>query len=197
MARIEPLTIREWPPEMRAALAAMTPPAPRHPSLPVENRPKAMNTLGIFARHTELAHAFFTFNGHIIRATTLTERQRELLVLRVASLRGCTYEWSQHVLIAADTGLTDEEIRRVADDPTSAEWSALEGAMLRAAGELVADGVIADGTWAQLAADLDPQQLLDLIFTVGAYETLAYMMRSFDLALDDDLVEALAEYGDG
>ena len=196
MARIEPLPIREWPPEMRAALAAMTPPEPRHPSIPVDDRPKAMNTLGIFARHTTLAHAFFTFNGHIIRATTLTERQRELIVLRVAALRECTYEWTQHVLIAGDAGLTREEIDRVSSDPASPAWGELEGAILGAVGELVHDGVIADPTWAVLAAELDAQQLLDLIFTVGAYETLAYMMRSFDLALDDDLLEAVARADD-
>jgi len=31
------------------------------------------------------------------------------------------------------------------------------------------------------------QQLIDLIFTVGSYHTLAMLMRSFGLALDDDL----------
>jgi alkylhydroperoxidase family enzyme len=197
MARIEPLPIRDWPPEMRAALAAMTPPEPRHASLRVENRPKAMNTLGTFAHHTALAHAFFTFNGHIIRATTLTERQRELLVLRVASLRECRYEWSQHLLIAGDTGLTGEEIARIESDPSSVLWSSLEAAMLRAVAELIEDGAIAAPTWATLATELDAQQLLDLVFTVGAYETLAWMMRSFALELDDDLLEAVARSDDG
>ena len=46
MPRIEPLPINEWPREMRAALAAMTPPNPRHPILSAANRPKGLNTLG-------------------------------------------------------------------------------------------------------------------------------------------------------
>jgi alkylhydroperoxidase family enzyme len=197
VSRIAPLPISQWPPEMRAALAAMTPPEPRHPKLPVENRPKAINTLGTFAHHTTLAHAFFTFNGHILRSTTLSERQRELLVLRVAALRGCRYEWSQHLLIAGEVGLTDKEIDRIDADPASPLWSNIDAAMLRAVAEMLADGVIAERTWAELVAELDVQQLLDLIFTVGAYETLAWMMRSFDLELDDDLLEALAESADG
>lgn len=196
MARIEPLPIREWPPEMRDALAAMTPPVPRHAKLPVENRPKAMNTLGTFAHHTVLAHAFFTFNGHIIRGTTLTERQRELLVLRIASLRECRYEWTQHLLIAGDAGLDGEEIARIESDPASPLWNDLEAAMLRAVAELVDGGVITEPTWAVLAAELDAQQLLDLIFTVGAYETLAWMMRSVDLELDDDLQELVTPASD-
>ena len=59
--------------------------------------------------------------------------------------------------------------------------------MVRAVDELVRDAKIADGTWAVLAAELDQQQLMDLVFTVGAYEILAMALRSFGVELDDDL----------
>ena len=60
--------------------------------------------------------------------------------------------------------------------------------MLAAADELVADARIADATYAALASSLDTQQLMDIVFTVGAYEVFAMVMRSFDVALDDDLL---------
>ncbi|MFC5745863.1 carboxymuconolactone decarboxylase family protein [Actinomadura rugatobispora] len=187
MARVEPLPIKKWPPEMREALAAMVPPAPRHSQPTSEGRPKALNTLGTFAHHPALARAFFTFNGHILMATTLTERQRELLVLRVATLRSCSYEWAQHVFMAHDAGLTDDEIGRVAWGADAPYWDPLDAALLRATDELIRDGAIADPTWATLSGGLDEQQLMDVIFTVGAYETLAWLMRSFDLEFDEDL----------
>jgi len=199
MARIEPLPIREWPPAMRDALAAMLPPEPRHPQPEQADRPKALNTLGTFAHHPALARAYLTFSGHVIMATTLTERQRELLVLRVAARRRSGYEWAQHVFMARDAGLTDEEIARVAFGPDAPFWSGLDAALLRAVDELVDDGAIGDATWATLSADLDAQQLLDVIFTVGSYEVLAWMMRSFDLPLDDDIAGLLgvdADQGD-
>jgi AhpD family alkylhydroperoxidase len=187
MARVDPLPIREWPPAMREALAAMQPPEPRHPVPIQEGRPKALNTLGTFAHHPALARAYFTFNGHVMLATTLTLRQRELLILRVAALRQCAYEWAQHVVVARDVGLTDDEIARVAWGPDAPFLDPFEAALIRSVDELVEDGVIGDTTWETLAADLDRQQLIDLIFTVGSYHTLAMLMRSFDLALDDDL----------
>lgn len=189
MARIEPIPIREWPAEMRPALAAMTPPEPRHPQPSSVDRPKALNLLSTYAHHPALAQAFFTFNGHLMRATTLTERQRELLVLRVASRRECRYEWAQHLFMAGDAGLADEEIARIAAEPGSPLWSDVEGALLRAVDELIDDGAIATSTWETLAAELNAQQLLDVIYTVGAYETLAWMIRSVDIRLDDDLQE--------
>ena len=186
MARIEPLAIGEWPPEMRDALAAMNPPNPRFVVQKKEGRPKALNTLGTFAHHPALARAFLTFNGHLLMATTLTERQREMLVLRTAALRSCGYEWMQHVFVGRDAGLDDEEISRIAFGPDAPFWTDLEAAMLRAVDELVGDGAISDATWSMLSKELDTQQILDLIFTVGAYETLAWMMRSLGLELDDE-----------
>ena len=61
--------------------------------------------------------------------------------------------------------------------------------MVRAVDELLADALISDGTWAVLAAELDVQQLMDLVFTVGAYDLLAMAFRSFGVELDDDLLE--------
>ena len=189
MARIKPLPIDEWPKEMREAMAAMLPPAPRHPTPVRKGRPKARNSLGTFAHHPALARAFLTFNGHILMGTTLSQRQRELLVLRVAALRKSGYEWAQHVFMARDAGLDDEEIGRIALGPDAPFWIPLESALLRAVDELIGDGAIGETTWTALARELDTQQLLDVIFTVGAYEILAWKFRSFGLSLDDDLVE--------
>lgn len=187
MSRVDPIPAREWPKEMRAALAAMTPPAPRHPNPVREGRPKALNTLGTFAHHPALAQAFLTFNGHVLLATTLTMRQRELLILRVATLRSSSYEWAQHVFLGRDAGLDDDEIDRIARGPDAPGWSPLEAALLRAADELVGEGAIGGATWAALSGELDTQQLMDVVFTVGAYETLAWLLRSFEVDLDDDL----------
>jgi alkylhydroperoxidase family enzyme len=186
--RIPPLPRAEWPEEMKAAVAALVPPAPRHP-LPRrdEGRPKGLNVLGTFAQYPALAQAFHTFNGHVLFASTLSQRDRELLVLRVASLRRAAYEWEQHVVQARDAGLSDDEIARIAAGPDAPGWPDLDRAMLLAADELVGDGTISDRTWAALSTGLDQHQMMDLVFTVGAYEVLAMALRSFGVQLDDDL----------
>ena len=71
--RIPPLPPGEWPEQMKAALAALRPPNPRHP-LPSRdaNRPKGLNALGTLAQHPELTTAFNTFNGHVLFASRIT-----------------------------------------------------------------------------------------------------------------------------
>lgn len=186
--RIAPLPAAEWPAAMREALGALVPPNPRHP-LPErrDDRPKGMNLLGTLARHPELTRAYHTFNGHVLFASSLSVRQRELLVLRVAHVRGAAYEWHQHVVLALDAGFSPDEVERVKEGPDAGGWSPAEAALLRAVDELVADACISDPTWAALAAELDTRQLMDLVFTVGAYDLLAMAMRSFRVQLDADL----------
>jgi alkylhydroperoxidase family enzyme len=175
---------------MRAAMAALTPPNPRHRTPEPggrEGRPKALNLLGTLAQHPELAKAYHTFNGHLLFATTLSTRQRELVVLRVGWVRGAEYEWLQHAVLAGDVGISEAEVRRISVGPDAPGWDPLEAAMLRAVDELIDAAEISDATWQVLSEQLDAQQVLDLIFTVGAYDTLAMAFKSCRVQLDDDL----------
>lgn len=185
--RLAPLAPKEWPPAMRDALAALRPDAADPPPPRQEGRPKGLNALGTFAHHPELTKAFYTFNGHVLFASTISARQRELLVLRVAARRDAAYEWAQHVVLAGDAGLSAEEIERTRLGPDAPGWAPADAALLRAADELLDGATVSDATWAALAADLDIKQLMDVVFTVGAYEIVAMFFRTFGVELDDDL----------
>ena len=162
--RIPPLPLADWPPEMKAATAPLMPATPRPPG-----QPRGLNILGTFAHHTDLAAAFWVFNGHILNSSRLTPRQTELAVLRVALLRNSTYEWKQHLYAARACGITEAEIAAIEGSAGTHEWSTADGALLAAVDELVESGTLSDGTWTALSASMDAQQVLDLIYTVGAY----------------------------
>ena len=125
-------------------------------------------------------------------SATRAPRQRGILVLRVGVLRKSSYLWTQHVLAGRELGLTDADIANIAFGPEAPTLAALDAALVRAVDELIADGVISDATWEVLAADLDHRQLLDVIFTVGCFETVSFMMRSVNLELDPVALELLA-----
>ena len=195
--RIPPLPPDAWPVEMREAIAALRPAKPRLPLPPRrEDGPKGLNVLGLLAQHPDLTRAFNTFNGHVQFGTTLTARQRELVILRVAAVRASAYEWAQHALLARDAGITADEIQRVARGDNAAGWSDLERVMLRAVDELIADALLSEETWTALAGELDEQQLMDLVFLVGCYDLLAMAFNSFGLQLDDDLIRLGADRRD-
>jgi alkylhydroperoxidase family enzyme len=186
--RIPPLPPDEWSDDVMQAIAVLRPAGATGELRRSKGGPKGLNVLGTLAQHPALMHAYHSFNGHILYTNTLSARQRELLVLRVAARRGAEYEWQQHVHIARDAGITDAEIERITEGPQADGWSRFDAAMVRAVDELVDDALITDATWAVLAGELDRRQLMDLVFTVGAYDLLAMAFKSFGVELDADLV---------
>lgn len=186
--RLPPIPVRQWPPEMREAMAAYRPPNPRYP-YPSDSpgRPKGLNALGVLAHHPALTTAYHHLIGHALFATTLSLRHRELLILRVAHLRDAPYEWAQHAFLAGEVGISPEEVDRVREGAAAGAWSPLEKALLASVDELLADARISDSTYNQLGSELEVQQMMDLVFTVGAYDLLAMALRTFGVELDPDL----------
>jgi alkylhydroperoxidase family enzyme len=146
-----------------------------------------LNILGTFAQHPDLAAAFWTFNGHILNSSTLSQRQTELAILRVALRRGSEYEWQQHLYAARACGITDEEVAAIADRDGEHRWSAADHALLTAVDELLDDNDLTEATWAVLSRTMTTEQILDVIFTVGAYVTIAMLMGVAGIQLDEDL----------
>jgi 4-carboxymuconolactone decarboxylase len=189
--RIPPRPTDEWDAEVDDALGALRPPGspPREAGAA---RPSS-NIIGIFAQYPALAKAFFTFNSHLFRSS-LSARHREILTVRVGWLRHAEYEWAQHVRMAKQVGLTDEEVEAINVGPDSPVWGPEDGAVLRAVDELVNDRYISDDTWKQLAGYLDRKQVMDLAFTVGAYDLLGMAMNTFGVQLDPGLPEFPPEH---
>ncbi len=189
MSRVEPIPPRQWPPDMSKALAAAYRPSnPRHPVSPLDpSSPKGLNLMGTLAHHPELTTAYNHLISHALYFTTISPRQRELLVLRVAHVRGATYEWAQHVYQASVVGISPEDVARIRVGSDADGWAPLERALLSAADELLSGARIGEATYTELSKELDTQQTMDVVFTVGVYDVLAMVLRTFEVELDEDL----------
>jgi 4-carboxymuconolactone decarboxylase len=185
--RIAPRPPSDWDAEVLDALAVMRRGDSQPEAGTQQAAPRVVNALGLLMRYPALAKAFLTFNRHLLFNSSLSDRIRELLILRIAWLRRAEYEWAQHVLLAQRAGLSKEEIEAVKEGPRSVVWAPLDAALLAAVDELHADAFVTDTTWDALAAGLDQRQLMDLVFTVGAYDLLAMAFNTFGLELDPGL----------
>jgi AhpD family alkylhydroperoxidase len=174
--RLPPLPGDRWDEPERAALAAMLPEGRRDPR-------NAGNALATLVRHPELTKRFLAFNAHLMARSTLPDRLRELAILRVARRRGCVYEWSHHVRLAAKAGLSEDEIEAAGRGEAA---GGLEAAVLRAVDELDGDSAVSDPTWAALGAHLGERQLMDLVFTVGTYCLLAMAFNTFGVEPENE-----------
>ena len=143
-----------------------------------------LNIFATLAWHPKLMRDWLRFGGRVLYGGVLGARERELLILRTAHLCDAEYEWGQHVRIAREAGVTDEEIARVPDGPTAEGWSDFDAALLRAVDELHSSARISDATWDVLASRYDEKQLIELPMLVGQYHLVAFTLNSLGVQLE-------------
>jgi alkylhydroperoxidase family enzyme len=143
--------------------------------------PAVFLTLG---RHRRLFWGWLLFAAALMPGGRLPRRETELVILRVATLRGSAYELTQHRRIARRAGLAPDDVTRVADGPSGAAWSARDRLLLRGADTLVADGDLPDDLWAELRAELSPAEVIELVMLVGHYAMLATTLNTLRVEPD-------------
>ncbi len=146
---------------------------------------KILNVFATLARHPKLVEEYSPFIWYILREQTLPARDREILILRIGWLCQAEYEFGQHRITGKRAGLTEEEILRITRGPDEPGWTEVESALLRAADELFHDAIIADATWKALSRHYDEKQLMDVVFTVGQYNMVSWMLNSFGVQLEE------------
>lgn len=167
--RLVPLPESEWDPILYAIRRELRP---------------VLNVHRVQAHHPRLFSAWGPLRNHIATGGTLPPRLRELVILRIAHRTASNYEWHQHVSRARREGLTDGEIEAVRTG-AAVRWERLEATLLMAADELFDDRSLSDETWDSLTAELTTEQILDLIFTVGAYVTMAMLIAATGVPLEE------------
>lgn len=175
--RIPPLSLADADDRTRELLAALS-------DLRADDT-SVLNVFTTMAHHPELLRRWLGFANHVLLASTLPARERELAILRVGWRCGAPYEWGQHVVVGRRSGVTDEDVTRVAAGPDAPGWSAREAAILRAVDELHDHSTISDSTWAALAAELSTQQCMDLVFAIGQYHLVSFALNAFGVERDD------------
>ncbi len=170
-------------------------------SIPLTDAEMDPSTLGLFARwrldgelfnffrtlarNPALAKAWTAFGTYIFAHTGLSGRQSELLILRTTWLCGSEYEFVHHIETSLRRAVLDRtDHLAIVAGPNDEHWSSTESALLRAADELEADARLGDHTWTQLAEDFTQPQIMDVIYTCGAYRVGATATNSLDVALE-------------
>ncbi|NRG41041.1 carboxymuconolactone decarboxylase family protein [Rathayibacter sp. VKM Ac-2835] len=180
--RFPPRPVDDWTDEVDQAFAPLFGGRPSSPG----SRPQA-NILGIYAWHPDFIRGWLPFSNHL-RSSTLSDRVREIAIIRTVWLARGEYEWAQHVRSARAAGhLSDAELDALTVGPDDPRWVTGDAALVRAVDEMIVDRAVSDDTWAALADVLDRRQLIDFTFTVSTYDMHSLAFRVLDLRLDPGL----------
>ncbi len=139
----------------------------------LRDRGTRMHLIEAVANSTGAFRNFVRF-GHSLRYyTRLLRKLREIVILRLAERTKSPYEWNQHEPSARREGVTDDQIGALrTGDISRGVFDERELAVLRFADEAVEMG-LADETFEEVKRFLDPEEIVDLVLTVGWWGGMA------------------------
>lgn len=142
------------------------------------------------------ARAFHVLGNYIRYGSTLDMRLRELAILQVGWLARSPYEWSHHVKLGLDFGVTEQDIQDLIDDsagkPTGLDE--LTKLVLKSAREMTTDGAMADATFAALQAELGNEKVVDLTITIGFYNGVVRVLGTLQIDVEPDYMPYLQRF---
>lgn len=184
--RIAPIPQAEWTAAAREAIAVLPPEMAPAPDATI-------NVLGVLAHHPDLARAVLDMSLYLRFRSTLSDRRRELLILRTAWLRGGRYELLRHARLARRFGFADEELAAITVGSGDPIWPEAEAVLLRATEELCRDHRVGDATWVALSGICSVAECMDVLFCVGAYDMLAMAWNTIGVEPEPGLAPYPAE----
>ena len=144
----------------------------------------------------DATRSFLELARYIRYHSRLDPRLREMAILQVGYLARSPYEYSHHVEIGRDFGVSDDDIRAIGDEtagrPTKLE--PLAKVVLRAAREMTTELAISDQTFAELRRDLDHERLTDLVLTIGFYNGVVRILATMQIDVEDGYQKYLDEF---
>jgi alkylhydroperoxidase family enzyme len=172
--RIPPLPEAQWTDEHKQRIAKF---------LPAGARPgNGFRTLLIVP---DLVDRTMTLYNYVTQGSSLPPRVRELLVLRTAWLHGSDVIWRERVPFARKAGLTNDEIRKIAQGPGAAGWDAFEANLLRMADQLFRNSFVNDSVYEEMAARYDTCNAMDAGMTIADIASLALLYNTLGVQPDD------------
>ena len=142
------------------------------------------------------ARAFSGLGGFIRHKSKADPRLRELAILQVGWLATSPYEWSHHVKIGYDFGVTDDDIKALIDD-TAGKPTKLDDTtklVLKLAREMTLDGGGSEATFTALGTKMSSELLLDLTMTIAFYNAVVRMLATLQIDVEPDYMSYLEKY---
>jgi alkylhydroperoxidase family enzyme len=151
----------------------------------LDRLPVKLNIFRMMAHATTDFRPLVGLGSSILGRQKLSPKLRELTILRVGALSPARYEWVQHVPIAQAVGATAAQIAALERGDISGDtFDPTERAVLRFATEVLRDVRASDAAFAELARHLSPQEIVELIVTVGYYMLIARLLETTAVDLD-------------
>jgi 4-carboxymuconolactone decarboxylase len=144
-----------------------------------------MNLHRTLAHSPEMLGRWLPWAEQVLRSNSLPERDREIVILRVAVAWRSNYEWGLHAILAKNLGMTEQDLKAIVTGAGDPHWTPLESVLLAATDEVLDRKPVGDRLWETLAGHYSPKQLVDFMMTIAEFSLVAMMLTTLRIPLED------------
>jgi alkylhydroperoxidase family enzyme len=161
---------------------------------PLLKRP--INLFRALVNSPEAARQHSAFGEWIRYECKLDPRLRELAILQVGYLTRSPYEWSHHVKIGYDFGVTEADVEALiaATEGREHGLGEVETAVLAGTRQITADMKMTEETWAFLEERLGRARLVDLVVVVSFYSAVVRILGTLGVDVEPDYMQYLERF---
>jgi alkylhydroperoxidase family enzyme len=133
---------------------------------------------------------------YIRHHSKLDPRLRELAILQVGYLARSPYEYSHHVKLGREAGVSDDDIRAIKEETAGrpSKLDPLATAVLRAAREMTSGIAMSDDSFATLEKALGREQVIDLTLAIAFYNGVVRLLGTLQIDVEAEYQKYLEEH---
>ena len=178
MARLPYLEADQVAPEYRDMLARNT------------------NLHKLLVNSPDMARAFSGLGGYIRHKSKLDTRLRELAILQVGWMEKSEYEFTHHVKIGKEFGVTDDDIAAlmIETEGIQSKIDPLARAILKGAREMTRQLEMSMETFAEIKRHLSNEEMVDLVLTIAFYCAVVRVLATMKIDNEPFYKEVLQQY---
>lgn len=140
--------------------------------------------------------AFQGLGGYIRFDSKIDPRLRELAILQVGYLARSAYEWSHHIKIGYDFGVTKYDIEQLIAETEGrpGKLDTTTRLVLRAAREITLDGKLGAASFEALRAAWSAEAIVDFVLSVAFYNAVVRVLASLEIDVEPEYQTYLEQF---
>jgi 4-carboxymuconolactone decarboxylase len=134
-----------------------------------------------FLLQPEVAEKFLAFRATAADHTTLSEREREIVIIAVGVVWGADYELYAHTALARRAGLSETDVSALLAGETPASLSDRERLAAEVTRQLSSAHHVSDELYRECDEAFGATGLFDIVALLGQYLTVCSLLTLFDI----------------
>lgn len=152
----------------------------------VAERGELLHLYRMLLHSPPVAEGWLALLTAIRQKTSLPATLREMIIIRIAHLNGAAYEAEQHEPIARSEGVSEAQLKALADWKNEAsQFDSVEQAVLELTDQMTRQVRVDPLCWDEVTRHWPDMQAVELVITIAAYNMVSRVLVALEITPSD------------